>query len=120
MAASVLLLAWAGLSSVSGAAQLYSPGNDVVTRVISGLNIQGAVAQARAGRSQGVTSTRSQGVTRTRTQAIGNGEWSEWTTVNPSSQVTVNTVNTFPASQLANTRLDFSFSKQQTLELFLF
>ena len=105
MAASALLLAWAGLASVSGAPQLFPANNDMVTRVISGLNIQGAVAQALAARSQGVT--RSQARQVTRTQNIGTGEWSEWTTVNPSSQVSVNSVNTFPSSQLANTRFSF-------------
>ena len=114
MAASALLLAWAGLASVYGAPQLFPANNDMVTRVISGLNIKGAVAQAVAARSQGLL--RSQGVAKqvTRTQNIGTGEWSEWSTVNPSSQVSVNSVNTFPSSQLANTRFSFNFREQTT------
>ena len=117
MAASAVLLAWAGLASVSGAPQLFPANtNGLVTRVISGLNVQGAVAQALAGGSQGVS--RRQEVTRTRTQGSA-GEWSEWSTVTPSSQVTL---NTFPSSPLTtNTRFTFivNFS-QQTLELLLY
>ena len=97
----LVILAWAGLSS-SAPQFSRNNNNDLVTSVISALNIQDAVTAALRGQtSRSLSSSNRASSSSSFGSGSAVGEWSQWTTV---SSPVVSTVNRFPTAQIANTR----------------
>ena len=97
----LVILAWAGLSS-SAPQFSRNNNNDLVTSVISALNIQDAVTAALRGQtSTSLSSSNRASSSSSFGSGSAVGEWSQWTTV---SSPVVSTVNRFPTAQIANTR----------------
>merc|ERR1712227_980626 len=101
MAKFLVILAWAGLCS-SAPQFSRNNNNDLVTRVISALNILDAVTAALRGQtSTSLSSSNRASSSSSFGSGSAVGEWSQWTTV---SSPVVSTVNRFPTAQIANTR----------------
>merc|ERR1712227_248784 len=101
MAKFLVILAWAGLCS-SAPQFSRNNNNDLVTRVISALNILDAVTAALRGQtSTSLSSSNRASSSSSYGSGSAVGEWSQWTTV---SSPVVSTVNRFPTAQIANTR----------------